>query len=102
MDLYLFYIEDCVWCEWLKTDVIKYIDLLPEYQHVNVFRINGKDIDNIYKEGMTGDEVADKYGVYLYPTVIVVESREELVRTIGVASMDEYWYNLDLILLKKS
>jgi len=73
---------------------------LPEYDHVKIHFINGQDFKNIAIGKDTGEEVAEKHGVYLYPTIIINnDDGNRLLKVIGVASMDEYWYNLDKFLL---
>ena len=65
------------------------------YKDISFSKVNGRDINEI-NGNISGLDYADGMGVYLYPTVLILKDGVEHSRTIGVASSDEYWYNLDI------
>lgn len=99
IQLILFYMDDCSWCEWVKSEVIEWMIPAYEYSYINFLYINGKDMrSEIYAGNKSGFDIAEEYGVFLFPTVIINYNNTTQARITGVASKDNYWSSLDVTL----
>lgn len=98
--LIMFSIPDCGFCQKIKEDVIGPMAELEEYKDKIIIRhINANSFDevnNFYNEEVSHNELAFKYAVNFFPTVLLVDNYgTTLDKILGVTNEDYYWTDLD-------
>jgi len=98
--LIMFSIPECAYCKKVKEDVINPMSNLEEYKKKVIVREvsaeSFKDVKDFYNEESTENEVAFKYAVNFFPTVMLVDQYGAVLdKIVGVANEESYWNDLE-------
>ncbi len=89
--LMYFYEKGCNWCA-LMDNVLNDPSIRGILQQdTNVLKIDVHGVERIKGEGLTGSELAKKYGIRGTPTVIFLSAQgKELLRIPGAVTRDDF------------
>ena len=98
----LFAADHCEYCERLENDHLAPMSINAEYQQKIIIR--KVMIDSYYTtrdfsgKDLSGDEIADKYGVRVTPTVVILDDKGQALhkKIIGYNGNQYFGWDLDM------
>ncbi|MGY8895715.1 MAG: thioredoxin family protein [Gammaproteobacteria bacterium] len=103
--LIMFSVPGCGYCKIVKEDTIGPMADLKEYddkviiRHVNANSFN--EINDFYNETISHNELAFKYAVNFFPTVMLVDNYGVVLeKVLGITNEEYYWTDLDKLIDK--